>query len=282
MEEVTLQDAIQSMANEADKKGCETLFLSSEAFAETEKYMHSTSKIVCGLDRYFGAHNVQLVMCVRNHFDYVESAYAQFLKGGIFQVPHKRVFKSGPSTLSGFLEGARQKNGFDFYDLSHVIELLKSYTGKEKIEVYSIEKSDTHGKDIVETLAERFNLKVGANPPSSNQRFSPKCLLALNFAISKVGFQATKLLRKSILKEFKNHPFGFSPILNVSEEQFDLIKLKSEFDREYFEKNVSGCFSSVFSVPDRTRINERFRHSIELTDFDKMQIEKIISQSAML
>ena len=45
-----------------------------------------TRKLIRGLNERFGAKNVSFLFIIRNHISFIESAYAQFLKGGLFRV----------------------------------------------------------------------------------------------------------------------------------------------------------------------------------------------------
>lgn len=279
MDEPLLANTVKKIWEQTRASNCKSVFLSSEAFCENLHYMKATARIVEALGDEFGRANVKIILFVRNHFEYVESAYAQFLKGGIFQVPHQKVFRDGPSTLNKFVAVSKKRLGYNFFSFSSVIELLSEQTGIDHLDVYSVDRSDLQGRDIVEVIADRFGLKNSKIPSMRNRRFPPKALMALNYSISQVGFKNTKPIRDNIVEAFEAQPQGFMADLHVSDKLFDRVERESKRDKVFFAERFSGNFESVFSIPAETHKIDGGAGSLTWTDQDRLKVDRILSEA---
>lgn len=275
MEASELNGVVNKVKSEAEQNQCHSIFISAEQFSAHEGYMSATSTVVKRLNALFGEENVHLVMCVRNHFNYVESAYAQFLRGGIFKVPHKEVFNRPESGIVDFVEVSQKSLGYDFFSYSQVIKLISEYTEKKEIEIYSIERPDLNGLDIIDVLINRFELTRAKKIRATNRRFSEKSLIALNYSISKFGFKMTNARRSEIVALFEDQGKGHASILKVSGELFERIKSASERDKSYFSNRFSGNFDSVFSVPPMDQHMKRTANDVALSEMDKQLVDNI-------
>ena len=120
-----------------------------------------TGTVVDALNARFGTDNVRILMLFRNHFPFVESVYAQFLKGGLFRTPQD-VF-AGPDRggITAFAASFRQRNGFDFFSYGDFIERMRFHAPFNPFDLLSIERADWGGQDVLDVLCARLGVSRG-------------------------------------------------------------------------------------------------------------------------
>ncbi len=244
-----LGPAVDAIAREAEGDGCDRILVSSEGFTNALWGSSITTAVIAALNATFGEQNVHVVMLFRNHFSFVESAYAQFLKGGLFGVHPARLMHSGDSGISGYAAQFRRNNGFDFFSYADFIERFRGHAPRNPIELYSCESADNDGKDITEVLSGRLGVSYGQAPAFSNTRFSDTALLLLRHSIQAHGVTRTRERREIIAGLFPSGEKEFSEILHVGGPLFDRVQEASDRDRGYFQRHCGRTHEHVFDIP---------------------------------
>lgn len=272
-------NAVREIAAEARAAGCEKILLSSEEFSNSRWDREITSHIIEALNAEFGLKNVRLVFLFRNHFSFVESVFAQFLKGGMFRVPAHGFFKRGNTDILAYTRSFRNRNGFHFFSYNSMVNRFRVHAPKNGFEVYSIEPPDLGGRDIIEVLCAKLGVPY-ENPRSpSNTRFSQKALLGLRYSRAKYGFHETRTERNKINKLLAHDQPEFSPIIQVSDPLFMMIKRAMREDQGLFRTLAKSEYKTLFSVPDKYRRQRKQTATVSLSEDDMAGIDKIIKRA---
>lgn len=246
--------AIRKIAEEAKSQNCTRLLISSEEFVNSLWDKEITGQIVNALNTQFGTENVRILMLFRNHFSFVESVYAQFLKGGMFRTPDKAFMMSNNNNILGFASNFRLRNGFDFFSYCDFIERLRVHASFNPFDLLSTELADWGGKDIIDVLCDRFGVTRGSAALAANERYSETALHLLHYSRKKYGFVRTKQRRELLADLFPPGQRQFTKLLHVHGELFDRIAEASERDRQYFQRNSTEASQNLFSIPETHRM----------------------------
>jgi len=111
-------DEIENLVQEikVEAEGAETVFISSEDFVHAHWDSPVIANLIEQLNNTFCAKNVRLLFLFRNHFSFIESAFAQFLKGGLYRVNHGKFHRKTAGDVESYCSIFRETNGFDFFD----------------------------------------------------------------------------------------------------------------------------------------------------------------------
>ena len=242
--------AIDTIAREAEAAGCARLLISSEEFTNSQWDRPITGTVVDALNARFGTDNVRILMLFRNHFPFVESVYAQFLKGGLFRTPQD-VF-AGPDRggISAFAASFRQRNGFDFFSYGDFIERMRFHAPFNPFDLLSIERADWGGQDVLDVLCARLGVSRGDEAVAANTRYSETALALLHHARRVHGLDRTRERRDMIAALFPPGKRAFSRLLHVSGRLFDRIAEAAERDRRYFLRHTSEPCAALFAIPE--------------------------------
>lgn len=251
LHESKLGPAIDAIEQEANKKKCSTIFISSEEFVNSLWDKEIFPQLVNRLNVKFGSENVFILFLVRNHFLFVESVYAQFIRAGMFRVHADEFFKRGDGTVLEFLDYFKDVNGFDFFDYSSFIDIYREVAPQNKLEVISIESPDLQGGDILEYLCDRFHLplpKKGAGE-KVNARSGGKPLLAMHYAHKNYGAGMLSGKGHIFNEVFGSRESGNSKVFQLTGTAYKRVLEASAKDSRYFKSNFSSYPESVFSIP---------------------------------
>lgn len=239
--------AVRDIKKEAKRKRCDIVFISSEEFTNSLWDNEVVTSIIKELNDAFGIDNVSILMVIRNHLPFVESVFAQFVKGGMFRVHMGRFFKETDGDLFGFIDFFRRHNGFDFFSYSNFVELYKSVAPGNSVKLVSMEPSDNEGKDIVEAMCDWFSLPFTDKEGNKvNSRFSEKSLLAMHYARVHCGSSGFIGKREKIKKIFEGRGDGNSKEFSLSGASYELVKEGRVKDKKYFEDNSYDTPQKVF------------------------------------
>lgn len=250
LEQNNVSAAISSIAEEAKSHNCNRILISSEELTNSLWDRKITGQIIDSLNTHFGTENVRILVLFRNHFPFIESVYAQFLKGGMFRTPDESFIKSKKNDISGFCSSFRKRNGFDFFSYGDLVERLRFHAPLNPFDLLSTEQSDWDNKDIIDVLCERLKVSRGISSNRTNERFSDTALYLLHYSHRTYGFLRTKQRRKIIDKIFPPSKKQFSKLLHISGNLFDTIAEVSERDRRYFNRNTKEPSENLFNIPD--------------------------------
>jgi hypothetical protein len=225
---------VEKIRDEAE--GAEVVFISAEAFVNAYWDRPVTANLIEQLNATFGAANVRLLFLFRNHFSFIESAFAQFLKGGLYRVNHGKFYRKTAGDVESYCKSFRKANGFDFYDYTRVIEEFRKHCQPDnKIEVLSIERSDLETGDILGELCKKFDLVPPSGKKVNNARFPVKALLGLAYAIEKHGFRSVRPIRKGVAIRFADAVDGYSSKLHIHGDFAKAVADRQRADNAYFE-----------------------------------------------
>lgn len=241
--------AINTIADEAKRHNCTRLLISSEEFVNSQWDREITGRVIESLNARFGVENVRILILFRNHFPFVESVYAQFLKGGMFRTP-EAFMKSKDSGISGFASSFRRRNGFDFFSYGDFIERLRFHAPTNPFDLLSTERADWAGKDIIDVLCDKLGVSRGSSHIAANERYSEMALYLLHHSRKKYGFTRTKERRSILAGLFPPGNRQFSKLLHVGGALFDELAVASERDRRYFSRNTTEPYMNLFTIPD--------------------------------
>lgn len=246
MEPDEVRDVVQAIAAEAE--GAETIFISAEEFGNAYWDRPVTGHVIDALNATFGAENVRLLFLFRNHFSFIESAFAQFLKGGLYRVNHGKFFRKTNGDVQAYCKIFRKENGFDFFDYARTIQAFRKFCDPaNQIEVMSIEKDDLQTGDILSELCEKFSLVQPSGRKVKNARFPAKALLGLAYGIERHGFNTIRALRKEVATHFGEAEEGYSSLLHIHGDHAEAIAKRQRADAKYFKSEFGKDFSALFA-----------------------------------
>lgn len=272
--------AIDMIAAEAESHDCQRLLVSSEEFMNSQWDKKITGRIIASLNAHFGTSNVRIMMLFRNHFPFVESVYAQFLKGGMFRYPDTAFMQSKDKGIFSFASDFRRRNGFDFFSYADFIERIKLHAPDNPFDLISTEQADWNGRDIIDTLCSKLNISRKNCRNSSlvsNERYSEIALYLLHYSRKTYGFPRTKARRSIVAGLFPaKGDKKFSKLLHVSGPLFDQLVAASERDQRYFARNTSEPCEALFTVPDIYRRQQHQDDDIVVPDWSWHLIDQVM------
>ncbi|MEM7142578.1 MAG: hypothetical protein AAF548_16265 [Actinomycetota bacterium] len=185
---------------ERECRGDDTALVSTEALTSKARWEEALAVVVESLNERFGADRVDVLLLVRNHVDYAESCFAQFVRSGVLGVDKGRFYQRYEPTIHGFSEAYRDRWGHPFFSYSDIIRRTEACLGANQLEVMSIERRDLDAADIASALATRLGVDaLGAVAPQ-NQRISAAQILALTLAQSRYGHRRYAQRRQELLR----------------------------------------------------------------------------------
>lgn len=278
LEPAEVPAAIETIAAEAEEAGCDRILISSEEFVNSLWDREITGSIVAALNDRFGTGNVRVLMLFRNPFPFVESVYAQYLKGGMFRTPDEAFMKSPESDIVGLTANFRKRNGFDFFSYADFIERIRLHAPENPFDLLSIERADWDGRDVLDILCKRLGISRGNPAVSSNERYSEAALFLLHYARRTYGFQRTRARRNIVAKLFPVEGRTFSPLMHVHGDLFDRIAKAALRDHDYFQ-GVSGEPSAhLFTVPDSYRAQRDQKDALNIPEWWLRLIDRVITR----
>ncbi|MBU2956262.1 hypothetical protein Q4511_03305 [Paracoccus sp. 1_MG-2023] len=249
LEPADVPAAVERIAQEAEDADCNRILLSSEEFVNSLWDRQITGSIIAALNDKFGVGNVRILMLFRNPFPFVESVYAQYLKGGMFRIPDAAFMKSPDNDIVGLVQNFRDQNGFDFFSYSAFIERIRLQAPENPFDLLSTERSDWGGEDVLDVLCRKLGISRGDPAVSANERYSEAALFLLHHSRRAFGFQRTKKRRDIVSKLFPGKTRRFSKLLHVHGALFDRIAESVLRDRDYFRAMTNEPSTGLFSIP---------------------------------
>ena len=273
-----LKDLVKDIKIEAE--GAKFVFISAEAFVAANWDHPVTKQLIEQLNAAFGASNVRLMFLFRNHFSFIESAFAQFLKGGLYRVNHGKFYRHTAGDVESYCASFRKTNGFDFFDYTRVIEELRNNCAQEnKIEVLSIEKDDLETGDILEELCQKFSLVPPSGKKVRNARFPVKALLGLAYGIEQNGFRNIRPMRKGVADRYADAVDGFSPMLHIHGDFAEAVASRQRADALYFKSEFAHDFPALFQPRLEPPFSVDPQDEVQLTDEDRAWLDTYYSGS---
>lgn len=277
-ERAEIEAKVDQLRTEA--AGFDTVFLSTEAFTTMPRWQERLDTATSVLNEAFGASSVTILLFVRNHFDYAESCFAQFIKAGLLGMHKSLVYRRFSPTITGFAQAYASTNGHHFFSLTQVLRRLGESVPGNPVEVMSIERDDLGGRDVTDALCDRLGLKSLKKAKSRNQRLATSRLLACNRAQRRYGPGVYREHRQELLAATEGATGReFSPVLHVTSPLFEAIRLAQAEDRETLAA-LPGRFDAVLACPERAVAN-RFRYDgYRLSKAERELVDRIMTSSS--
>ncbi len=262
-----LQGAVAALADEGANNGCDRVLLSCEAFAESLLTDSRVATVVELLNSRFGAENVTCIFLIRNSFQFAESVYSQYIRGGMFDVPDSVIVGRPNSGITEFSDAFAALYGFEVFEYSGYYELLRSFAPDNRIEVASVEPVDIQGLDIVDVLCRCLRLpNEVADRRRANRRLPGKALLALRHARCGYPFQHFAQRRSTLLQAFAGVGDGVSSLLHLSPQLTERVRRASQRDAAFLAGVLGSVPQGAFRVP--AGFPRSFDHEMSLTDVE--------------
>lgn len=174
-----LRSRIRAIAEEA--QGARVILLSCEAFADYLPRGNS-AEVGAALAEEFGADNVTILAYFRNPAPFMASAYAQFVVGGLLDVPKGPFFSEGPSGLAAFVHAASERKGFAPYDYLGWVQAIQAAFPGLDLNLRSMEAADI-GDNLIDDLGRVLKVRrLGQGTQILNTRHTASSILALQHA----------------------------------------------------------------------------------------------------
>lgn len=273
--------AIEEIAQEAANADCDRILISSEEFVNSLWDREITGHIVDALNARFGVENVRIMVLFRNPFPFVESVYAQFLKGGMFRTPDEAFMKSQGNDIQAFAMNFRMRHGFDFFSYSAFVERLRFHAPFNPFDMLSTERADWDGADILDVLCQRLGITRGNPEVAANERYSETALHLLHHARRTHGFQKTKARRGIIAALFPNQDRLFSKLIHVHGNLFDQIRDSAERDRRYFQRHSNEPNDHLFTTPKAYENSRDQKDQLVVPPWQLKLVERIVTRDEM-
>jgi len=154
---------------QAEAAGCDHILVSNEELSAPLPRGNGPA-FVNALNDRFGSENVRILAYFRNAYDFVESAYAQFVKAGLFHISPDQFFGSASPDLDRFLDMFAAKKGFPLYSLmGHAAQIIAAFP-RNHVQFRSLERMDMDGRDLVGDLCALVSVRPVAEPVRQNRR----------------------------------------------------------------------------------------------------------------
>jgi len=273
--------AVEEIELEAKRAGCDKILISSEKFTNSLWDREVTGKVVTALNSRFGTENTNILILLRNHFEFAESVYAQYLKGGMFRTQDKKFFRNNnKGDLNQFASNFRKNNGFDFYCYKSFIEKFKVNAPFNKLNVFSTERADCGGIDIIEYMCGYFNIPYFKQALKENARYSDVALHLLHYSRIKFGLSKTKKHRENISALFPRGEKTLSKLLHVHGDLYMDIMKTSIGDRSYLEPIMQGPCAALFSKPAPYEEKQLTTREVVIPDWYFYFIDRLIDKDS--
>lgn len=202
------------------------------------------------LNKKFGSENIEIIIFIRNIFKFVESVFAQHMKGGIYGIGFEFLKTAQDNFIDAYLEQFFLKHGFELFDLGEHFSLLNNYAKNNHITLSSIENSDHISGDFLKTFADKFLIQYEI-PKKTNKRFQDVTTMALIECIKRYGNKRVVRQRgriNDIAKRFSNNQKYSS--LHISE--FAEEKIISFEEKNIYTLQKMGCQTNeILKKPEK-------------------------------
>lgn len=268
-------DRLRAEAADAD-----TVFLTTEAFTTMPRWQQRLETVTSALNDAFGSSNVTILLLVRNHFDYAESCFAQFIKAGLLGMHKSKVYRRFEPTVTGFAQAYASTYGHHFFSLTQILRRVDESVPANEVEVMSIERDDLGGRDVTDAVCDRLGVKALKKAQSRNQRLATPRLLALNLAQHRYGAGVYRSRQHELLEATRDESgTQFSPVLHVTSPLFEAIRHAQAEDSEALAAHP-GRFDAVLACPERAEAN-RFRYDgYRLSKVERDTVDRIMTPSS--
>lgn len=224
------------------------ILLSSEDFLNTRWDKPESQVAVEALNAKFGRDNVRILFVLRDHLSFVESAFAQFVRAGLFRVREKAVFRQAQPGITAFADTFRDKNGFEVFDFAQFLSRFPM--GENAIDVLALHKDDCGGGDIIEKTCRLIGVPSAPLEPSRNPRLSERQLFCLYYARKRYGFDKVKPRRHFLARGIDSAQAFSSPLFHPDAALRARIAQVAAQDKLFFTSRFAGPFDASFQPID--------------------------------
>ncbi|MBC9247177.1 hypothetical protein H4P12_10705 [Paracoccus sp. 11-3] len=242
---------IDQIAQEASQHSCDRILISSEEFIHSRYDQEQPLTLIEFLNQRFGAQNVTLIYLLRDHVSFMESTYAQHIKGGMFRVRDNKLFAQHRFDLEGFADQFKQTHGFEIFSYSDFFTRFEGRKAGNNIEYFSIHREDNAGKDIIETLCDFIGVSKIEESQRKNSRMSEQALFHILHARKRHGIRKVKPRRNILAKVFSDDEAFRSPLFRMTPALHQRIEAAAVTDRDFLAKHSPRKLDKMLQVSDR-------------------------------
>lgn len=226
------------------------IFLSSEVAMARLNQPWLLRRCVDELGHRYGPENVTVLMVLRNHFDLAQSAYAQFIRGGLYSIDRKRFFRKGKPGIARYFRMIAARDGFYPFDVGATVGAIRQQIGMAELRLVSMHEADL-GCGIVEHVAKMTDVPPpeAQRAPQVNARPSARALLAMSYAYGRYRTRDVQRQGDRIARHFADiEDVGRVAELHGSRRFHDLVSRCQDADRAVLA-GFPGRFDAVLQRP---------------------------------
>lgn len=178
----TLDEFREAYQEVLDEAGDRHIFFSCETLTDVLVFGRQ-KKLVRFLNTIHGAENVQLLISIRNIYDFLDSLFAQELRATMFRVNPRALAQEGQLHPEGFLTAVEAKFGMPAYSVLGICERIRAKCPGNDVRIVSIEKEDLGGS-YLDYLTEALEVEGTSKETGSqkNTRLTNAALLVFREA----------------------------------------------------------------------------------------------------
>lgn len=138
----------------------------------------------------------------RNPFSYVESCYAQFIKGGLLQVNVATFFSGTQATIEDFVAAAEISQGYPITSIAEAAEMMRARLGEIPVSFRSVETEDLGAAGLLADLCDVIGVPCDDSLSDSrrNTRLTAREITVLRWARCTLPHAEFMALRQPILR----------------------------------------------------------------------------------
>lgn len=242
---------IEEIAQEAEQHSCDRILISSEEFIHSRYDHEQPLTLIELLNQRFGTQNVTLIYLLRDHVSFMESTYAQYIKGGMFRISDHRLFAQDRFDLEGFADQFQRTHGFEIFSYSDFFTRFEGRKAGNKIEYFSIHREDNQGKDVIETLCDFIGVPKIEESQRKNSRMSEQALFHILHARKRHGLRNVRPRRSILARLFSDDDTFRSPLFRMTPALHQRIEAAAVTDRDFLTEHSPRKFDKMLQVSDR-------------------------------
>lgn len=245
-----IPNLIAEIAAEAEQAGCDRILLSSEELLNSRWDRPVSPALIAALNAAFGQANVRLLFLLRDPVTFLSSAFAQFIRGGLFRVSERDVFAAESLGIEAYADAFKARNGFEVFSFSDFYRRFAGGGHGNAIDVLSLDRSEGGGGDVLEKACRLLGVDCAPQQGGTNQRLSERQLFCLLHARKRHGFSKVQPRRGFLIRGVGKGPNFSSPIFRPTIQLLDRITQAALHDQAFFQTQYGVYFGRSFRIRD--------------------------------
>ncbi len=245
-----IPNLIAAIAAEAEQAGCDRILLSSEELLNSRWDRPVSAALIAALNAAFGQGNVRLLFLLRDPVAFLSSAFAQFIRGGLFRVSERDVFAAEMLGIEAYADAFKARNGFEVFNFSEFYRRFAGGDHGNAIDVLSLDRSEGGGGDIIEKTCRLLGVDCAPQQVETNQRLSERQLFCLLHARKRHGFSKVQPRRGFLIRGVGEGPNFSSPIFRPTTQLLERVTQAALQDQAFFQAQYGAPFDRSFRIQD--------------------------------